>query len=46
VRGFSTHAHSLGVGFNLMRDLADRVYLSTGSAGTTVVLEFEQPKIV
>ena len=36
--GFSTKK-SLGVGFSIMLDVCDRVLLSTGPLGTTVVLE-------
>lgn len=37
-RGYSTKP-SLGMGYTLMLALANRVYLSTGPTGTTVVLE-------
>ncbi len=37
--GFST-AGTLGMGFKIMIDYADRVYLATGPDGTTVALEF------
>lgn len=37
-RGYSTKP-SLGMGYTLMLALADRLYLSTGPDGTTVVLE-------
>ena len=36
-RGFSTEA-SLGMGYTVMLDVADRVLLATGSQGTSVVL--------
>lgn len=36
-RGFSTRP-SLGLGYGIMLDVSDRVLLSTGSSGTTVVL--------
>ncbi|MDO8589197.1 MAG: HAMP domain-containing protein [Armatimonadota bacterium] len=37
-RGFSTKV-SLGMGYSLMLELADKVYLATGKAGTMVVIE-------
>ena len=37
-RGYST-THTLGHGFKIMHQTADRVYLLTGAGGTTVVLE-------
>lgn len=40
IRGWSSRA-SLGLGFTLIRETADRVYLSTGREGTTVVIEME-----
>lgn len=40
ITGFSTRPHSLGAGFTIMRELADRVWLSTGPEGTEVLLEF------
>jgi anti-sigma regulatory factor (Ser/Thr protein kinase) len=36
-RGYSTKA-SLGMGFSIMLDASDRVLLSTGPEGTTVIL--------
>jgi anti-sigma regulatory factor (Ser/Thr protein kinase) len=38
MRGYSTRA-SMGLGFTLMHELADRIYLHTGSQGTTLILE-------
>jgi len=38
IRGWSSRA-SLGLGFTLIRETADRVTLSTGPEGTTVVIE-------
>jgi anti-sigma regulatory factor (Ser/Thr protein kinase)/GAF domain-containing protein len=38
MRGYSTRA-SLGLGFTLMHELADRIYLHTGPNGTIVILE-------
>lgn len=38
VAGYST-AKSLGMGFSIMLNICDRVLLSTGSKGTTLVLE-------
>jgi anti-sigma regulatory factor (Ser/Thr protein kinase) len=38
MRGYSTGA-SMGLGFTLMHELADRVYLHTSEAGTVVILE-------
>jgi len=38
VRGFST-AGTLGMGYKLMINLADKVYLATDSAGTNVAIE-------
>ncbi len=40
-RGFSTKA-TLGHGLKMMIETADRLYLLTGSSGTTIVLEQEQ----
>lgn len=40
LRGFSTRSASLGAGFNVMQEFADRVYLCSDGPGTTVVLEF------
>jgi PAS domain S-box-containing protein len=39
-RRYST-ARSLGMGYKAMISLADRIYLSTGPAGTTVAVEME-----
>jgi anti-sigma regulatory factor (Ser/Thr protein kinase) len=36
-RGFSTKP-SLGLGYSIMLDIADRVLLNTGPGGTTVIL--------
>lgn len=36
-RGFSTK-HSLGIGYSVMLGVADRIMLSTGKQGTTVIL--------
>lgn len=36
-RGFSTKP-SLGIGYSIMLDVSDNIYLSTGQEGTTVVL--------
>ena len=41
--GFSTK-RTLGVGFSVMLDFCDRVLLSTGAGGTSVVLEMKQEK--
>lgn len=38
MRGYSTRA-SMGLGFTLMHELADRIYLHTGPQGTTLILE-------
>lgn len=38
MKGYSTRA-SMGLGFTLMHELADRLYLNTGPHGTTVILE-------
>jgi anti-sigma regulatory factor (Ser/Thr protein kinase)/GAF domain-containing protein len=38
MRGYSTRA-SLGLGFTLMHELADRIYLHTGPKGTIVIME-------
>jgi anti-sigma regulatory factor (Ser/Thr protein kinase) len=38
LKGYSTRA-SMGLGFTLMHELADRLYLNTGPHGTTVILE-------
>jgi anti-sigma regulatory factor (Ser/Thr protein kinase) len=38
MRGYSTRA-SMGLGFTLMHELADRLYLHTGPQGTTLILE-------
>jgi anti-sigma regulatory factor (Ser/Thr protein kinase) len=38
LKGYSTKA-SMGLGFTIMHELTDRLYLHTGSAGTIVVLE-------
>ncbi|MCC6442233.1 MAG: response regulator [Armatimonadetes bacterium] len=38
MRGFSTR-FSLGLGYTMLLNLVDRIYLSTGPSGTTVVLE-------
>lgn len=38
VRGYST-AGTLGMGYKVMLNLADKVYLSTGPSGTTVAIE-------
>jgi anti-sigma regulatory factor (Ser/Thr protein kinase) len=40
IKGWSSRQANLGVGFSVMHELADRVYLSTGPRGTCVVLEF------
>jgi anti-sigma regulatory factor (Ser/Thr protein kinase) len=46
IRGWSSRA-SLGLGFTVMGQAADRVYVSTGREGTTVVIEMEaQPELV
>ncbi len=37
-RGYTTKG-TMGLGFSLMHSAADRVYLFTGSSGTTVILE-------
>lgn len=37
--GFSTKG-TLGFGFNIMLELANRLYLATGPAGTTIILEY------
>jgi anti-sigma regulatory factor (Ser/Thr protein kinase) len=37
-RGYST-AVSLGMGYKLMIEIADKVYLATGQGGTTVAVE-------
>ena len=42
-RGFSTKA-TLGHGLKMMQETADRLYLLTGSSGTTVVLEQERDR--
>jgi PAS domain S-box-containing protein len=42
-RGFSTKA-TLGHGLKMMLETADRLYLLTGSSGTTVVLEQERDR--
>lgn len=39
ITGYSTRPQSLGAGFTIMRELADRMWLSTGPAGTVVLLE-------
>lgn len=36
-RAYSTKA-SLGMGYSIMMDVADRITLSTGSGGATVIL--------
>ncbi len=41
--GFSTKT-SLGMGFTIMLELCDQLLLATDDSGTTVVLEFNQPK--
>jgi anti-sigma regulatory factor (Ser/Thr protein kinase) len=38
MKGYSTRA-SMGLGFTLMHELADRLYLNTSADGTTVILE-------
>jgi anti-sigma regulatory factor (Ser/Thr protein kinase) len=38
LRGWSKHA-SMGLGFTLINETADRIYLSTGSSGTTIIIE-------
>jgi GAF domain-containing protein len=38
MRGYSTRA-SMGLGFTLMHELADRIYLHTGPQGTVLILE-------
>jgi anti-sigma regulatory factor (Ser/Thr protein kinase) len=38
MKGYSTRA-SLGLGFTLMHELADRLYLTTSADGTTLILE-------
>jgi len=38
--GFSTKG-TLGFGFTIMLEFADRLYLATGPAGTTIILEFQ-----
>lgn len=38
LKGYSTKA-SMGLGFTIMHELTDRLYLHTGSAGTIVILE-------
>jgi len=38
MRGYSTRA-SMGLGFTLMHELADRLYLHTGPQGTVLILE-------
>jgi len=38
MKGFSTRA-SMGLGFTIMHELADRIYLYTGESGTTIILE-------
>jgi PAS domain S-box-containing protein len=38
--GYST-AHTLGAGYKVMINLADRVYLATSSTGTTVAIEMK-----
>jgi anti-sigma regulatory factor (Ser/Thr protein kinase) len=40
VQGYST-TNSLGFGFTIMLDIADRVLLCTGESGTTIVLEVD-----
>lgn len=44
-RGFST-AISLGLGFKMMWELADRIAISTGSSGTIVLVSIsERPRL-
>jgi len=43
ITGYSTRPHSLGAGFTIMRELADRMWLSTDSTGTVVLFEFSGP---
>ena len=38
MKGFSTRA-SMGLGFTIMHELADKIYLYTGAGGTTVIVE-------
>jgi anti-sigma regulatory factor (Ser/Thr protein kinase) len=38
MKGFSTRA-SMGLGFTLMHELADRLYLTTSRQGTTLIME-------
>jgi anti-sigma regulatory factor (Ser/Thr protein kinase) len=38
MKGFSTRA-SMGLGFTIMHELADKIYLHTGAGGTVVILE-------
>jgi PAS domain S-box-containing protein len=44
-RGYSTRP-SLGLGYSIMLDVADRLLLNTGANGTTVILvkDFQEPK--
>jgi anti-sigma regulatory factor (Ser/Thr protein kinase) len=46
LKGFSTRA-SMGLGFTIMHELADKIYLHTGAGGTAVILEMgiEAPTI-
>lgn len=43
VQGFST-TNTLGMGFTIMLEVCDRVLLTTGGEGTTVVMEIELPE--
>jgi anti-sigma regulatory factor (Ser/Thr protein kinase) len=40
VKGWSKRA-SLGLGFTIINEMADRVYMSTGSQGTSLILEMD-----
>ncbi len=42
--GFSTAQESLGGGFTIIQNYADKVYLATNVEGTTVIAEFNKKK--